>query len=99
MKCGSPGHEMSDGNKWYVRCSDEMCDNENQAPVEHQWKGRLLWMQKNAKSINYEELPFFDLAGLNKTRAKTKMRHIDNCVRTHRNKANLLKQLELNQML
>ncbi len=72
---------------WMIECENALCANEIQAPVEDEWKAELLWNELNAQVNDYRLLPFFHLEGLPASRAKAKLKHIDNYIRMNRDKA------------
>lgn len=86
-KCGCGVDKWKSYSGWMIQCDSVECDVELSAPVNEEWKASLLWNQLNAKNINYELMPFFNLHGLNKNKARYKIKHIDNFIRMNRDKS------------
>ncbi len=93
--CGAKGELKSVDNTWFAQCSNTKCANQIQTPVNFKWKASLLWMQKNSSTVDYRTLPFFDLSGLRKDRAREKLKHIDNYIRMNKDKSDAIAKLDI----
>ena len=93
-ECEGVADKWETKSGWMVQCDNVLCEGEIQAPVMEEWKAALLWNQLNARVNDYRKFPFFHLEGLVKSRARNKMKHIDNFVRMNMDKAIALDFLE-----
>jgi len=91
--CGSSASEVKSDGTFNVKCSQ--CDNQIQAPVKIAWKARMLWAQKNSSIIHYRFLPYFNLDGCSKSRAKKILGYTEVYIRIKRKVAQISESLWL----
>lgn len=70
--------------KWGVRCRD--CDKCLRIPQKEKWMAALEWNSTNLCSLDYRDLPLFDLSGLTPREASSQIKIF---------RSNILNRLEL----
>lgn len=73
--CGSPGRlEKTAGGKWTASCAH--CEKKIRDPQQTDWAACLQWCLLNLEQLDYQALPLFGLAGLDRQGAKARIASI-----------------------
>lgn len=73
--CGAPARlQKLPTGKWFARCS--VCERAIRDPQVNDWSACLQWCAMNLQRLNFQDLPLFDIQGLDPVTAKRRMKSI-----------------------